>query len=325
MDSTSENFDDANLLLVDDDPGTIQILRRILSRYTEIRFATSGPVALELARKQAPDLIVLDYEMPGVSGADTFLALRAEPGLKDIPVIFVTSHVGTQLESEMLDLGAADFIAKPLVPLVVQARVRTQLRLKRLTDQLRNVARIDGLTGVANRLAFDEALDREWRRGARENTALSLLMIDVDHFKKYNDSLGHLAGDEVLRRVAACLASVVRRGADLVCRYGGEEFAVILPQTEMASAIDIAEKLRAAVAACAIPHPDSPIGPWLSVSIGVSSSVVEGQKAEHCGPTDLFKAADAALYDAKHAGRNRRAFRPCGCREAAPATSGPAR
>ena len=187
-------MNDDNILLVDDDPGAIQVLGRILSGSGNLRFATSGEDGLRLARESAPDLILLDAEMPGMSGFQVCKALKADPALADVPVIFVTGHSASTFEVAGFELGAADFIAKPVVPPLFLARVKTQLRVKRTADEARRIATIDVLTGVANRRRFDESLSQEWRRARRSGSALALLMIDVDHFKRFTERHGHPAG-----------------------------------------------------------------------------------------------------------------------------------
>src|SRR6202789_1005125 len=248
---------DVNILLVDDDPGAIQLMGRILAGVGQLRFATNGRDALRLARDSAPDLILLDAEMPGMSGFELLRALKAESLLSDVPVIFITSHVETGFEVSALDLGAADFIAKPLRSSRVLARVRTQLRVKQMADELRRTATTDALTGVSNRRQFDLSLEGEWLRARRSGDPLSLLMIDVDHFKLYNDLYGHPKGDLSLRRVTQPLLSVCNRPADLVARYGGEEFMILLPQTPRFGAEHMAQQVLAAVAGFGIFHEDS--------------------------------------------------------------------
>lgn len=190
-----------NILLVDDDPRTIQILARILAQSGNLRFATNGQEALRLARESVPDLVLLDAEMPGLSGFQVCAAMKADPALSDVPVVFVTGHSDSTFEVAAFELGAVDFISKPVSAPLVLARVQTQLRVKRLTDELRRVATTDGLTGVANRRQFDDVLGREWLRARRAGDPMALLMIDVDHFKLYNDRYGHPAGDSCLRKV----------------------------------------------------------------------------------------------------------------------------
>jgi len=308
-------FDD--ILIVDDDPGAIQLLGRVLGELGAVRFATSGADALRLARESVPDLILLDAEMPGMSGFEVCKALKADPGLADVPVIFVTSHAGQAFEISGFELGAADFISKPISAPLVLARARCQLRLKHATDELRRMATIDVLTGVSNRHQFDLSLAREWRRARRLGDPLSLLMIDVDHFKLFNDCYGHPAGDACLRSVAQILVRASGRPADLVARYGGEEFVVLLPQTPRYGAEHVAHDILDAITEQAIPHEASRTARHLTVSLGIacyddqSSCWKPPRTGSHhgddhgscCSPAALLQAADQALYAAKHAGR----------------------
>lgn len=298
----------ARILLVDDDPGAIQVLHRALSEFHEIRFATRGKVALDLVREAPPDLILLDAEMPEMSGIEMFWQLRADAAFANTPVIFVTSHHETHLQLEAFDLGAADFISKPINPALLKARVTTQLRLKLLTDQLRTAAACDGLTGLANRRRFDEHLDMECRRALGLGAPISLLLVDVDHFKAYNDHAGHLAGDDALRAVADTLSAHARRAGEMVARYGGEEFAIILPGLSADAARSRADEARQAVVAQAIPHPASEVASVVTVSIGVSTLCTPPGTPPPAGenaPRELIGHADRALYKAKQTGRNR--------------------
>ena len=184
----------SDILLVDDDPDAIKLLSRILSGSGNLRFATCGEDALRLAREAAPDLILLDAEMPGMSGFQVLEELRAEPRLAGAAVIFVTSQSGAAFTVSAFEMGAADYITKPVNAALVLARVRTQLRTKRLTDELRRTATTDSLTGIASRRQFDESYKHEWLRAQRAGDAVALLLVDVDHFKLYNDRYGHPAG-----------------------------------------------------------------------------------------------------------------------------------
>jgi diguanylate cyclase (GGDEF)-like protein len=306
-----------NILLVDDDPGTIQLLGRILSDSGNLRFATSGEDALRLAHDSVPDLILLDAEMPGMSGFQVCETLKADPALANVPVIFVTSHSEPEFEVSGFELGAADFIAKPVSAPLVLARVKSQLRVKRIADELRRIATIDVLTGVANRRRFDEALEREWRRARRSGDPLALLMIDVDHFKPFNDRYGHPAGDACLRSVAQALVGATLRPADLVARYGGEEFVMLLPQTPRGGAEHVAQGVLDAVGALVIAHEASSTARHVTVSVGVAcydndsecwvppsaDSRFGDDLRARCSAIELVQAADKALYSAKHAGR----------------------
>lgn len=306
-----------NILLVDDDPMAIQLMGRILEGQGKLQFATSGDQALRLAHECAPDLILLDAEMPGLNGFDVCRALKADQTLSDVPVIFITSHSEPAMELSGLELGAADFIAKPVSAALVLARVRTQLRSKGMADELRRIGAIDSLTGVANRRIFNESLDREWLRARRGAEAMALLMVDVDHFKLYNDRYGHPAGDDGLRAVAQAMVRTVARPCDLVARYGGEEFAVLLPQTPRVGAQHVADALHGAIESLGLPHAASPTAGHVTVSIGVGvydpespAWVERGCESRFdagmpiaCNAQTLVKAADQALYLAKRHGR----------------------
>lgn len=295
-----------SLLVVDDDAASVQVLARMLNGLGELRFALSGEAALRLARESPPDLILLDAEMPGLTGLQVCTALRADPLLADVPVIIVTSHTEVAAEVAGFAAGASDFIRKPPVAEVVVARARTQLRLKTLSDALRASALTDGMTGLANRRRFDLDLRVECERARRSQESLGLLMIDVDHFKRFNDRYGHVAGDACLREVANAIRSCIRRPADLAARYGGEEFAVLLPQTDAAGARAMAQRVVDAVTALALPHADAAPDCLVSVSVGwaaarpdMDASVVQTRG------DSLVEAADRLLYAAKAAGRGR--------------------
>lgn len=310
----------ASLLLVDDDPAQIQVLARMLAGHGSLRFATCARDALRLVREAQPDLILLDAEMPDMSGLEVCAALQADPALAELPVIFVTGHDDPALEVAALERGAVDFIRKPVNPARVIARVNTQLKLKRMSDELRRLARADGLTGLANRRAFDEALRLEWRRAQRNVQPLALLLIDVDCFKAYNDRYGHPAGDRCLQAVAQALEAVKQRPGDLAARWGGEEFALLLPDTPAAGAQQLAGELLRAVQRLALPHAASRVADHVTVSIGVScldetcSAWVDTPSdsrhgaASTEGAAELLRAADQALYAAKHAGRAQASF-----------------
>ena len=302
------------ILLVDDDPGTIQLLGRILDGQAKIFFATNGADALRLARESQPDLILLDAEMPDISGFEVCRALKTEPNLAEIPVIFVTSHREPALEIAGFEAGAADFISKPVSAPLVRARVQAHLRMKQMADELRRLSTHDGLTGIANRRLFDEALRREWLRGRRSGQPIALLMVDVDHFKLFNDHYGHPAGDACLQAIAQAMVNTSKRPTDLVARYGGEEFALLLPETDRHGATHLALALLDSIDALHLAHAASPDTANVSISVGVG--VLDAQSPcwstyphenetvpPPCSADNLVKAADKALYAAKHAGR----------------------
>jgi diguanylate cyclase (GGDEF)-like protein len=289
------------LLLVDDQALNIQALYQVFATDCQVFMATSGAQALQLSREQWPDLILLDVQMPGMDGYEVCRRLKSDAQLRDIPVIFVTAHQDDEAETAGLACGAVDFISKPFNPAVVRARVRTHLLLKIQSDLLRQQAFLDGLTGLHNRRFFDERCQSEVERARRNQSSLALLLIDVDFFKHYNDHYGHLAGDDALRGVALALRSVVKRPGDLLCRYGGEEFACVLPDTDAEGASQLAGQLEAAVRGLGTAHALSTVAPVLTVSIGG----VAGVPAAGLDTATMLAAADVQLYRAKAEGRAR--------------------
>lgn len=289
------------ILIVDDMMENVLVLNNILKEQHEVLFALKGDKAIELAQTRAPDLILLDAVMPDMDGYTVCTKLKHDPLTVDIPIIFITALTDVQDETRALDIGAVDFISKPVNPSIVQARVRTHLTLKRQTDLLRRLTLSDGLTGIGNRRCFDEQYQREWRRCQWNQRSLSLMLIDVDHFKLYNDHYGHQAGDEALQRFGDLLNQTIQRSSDLAARYGGEEFVVLLSETDTEHAFVVARKIHHALADMAMPHQVSPTAKTITVSIGLASLVPDGGLA----PDSLLERADQALYRAKHSGRNR--------------------
>lgn len=289
------------LLIVDDQAFHVKVLALALKEDHEILTANSGQAALDIAARERPDLILLDVVMPEIDGLEVCRRLLADPQTWHIPIIFVTGQDSANEESAGLEAGGVDFISKPIHPGIVRSRVRTHLIIKSQADELRALAFVDGLTRVANRRRFDERIEHEWRGCQRERKPLGLIVIDVDHFKLYNDRYGHQAGDATLRTVAECIRGCIRRPRDLAARVGGEEFAVLLPDCDIAGVRHIADAIRQAVARAGIPHEASSTGRVVSISAGIASGVPE--------PTwthlDLFKLADRGLYQAKETGRNR--------------------
>lgn len=294
------------ILVVDDDSVVRDLLAGILGRDHEIVCAANGSqtlAALEAARGSGslPDLIMLDVELPDSDGFELCKRIKSTPELIQIPVLFVTARSTAADETDAFDIGAVDFITKPFNPSVVRARVRTHMELKRNRDALERLAYIDGMTGLHNRRAFDEALAREWRRLRRDSEMLSIMLCDVDHFKQYNDTYGHGAGDECLRRIGAALKATSHRPADLVARYGGEEFVLLLPGTGLSGALGLAKSAADSIAALGIPHAKSPAAPHVTLSMGVAAIQVSAD----VNPATVLDEADRQLYAAKAAGRAR--------------------
>ncbi len=304
---------DARILLVDDDPGTIQWLCRLLSGYPELRFASSGADALQQAQAWRPELILLDAEMPGMNGFEVFRALRADAELADIPVIFVTQHSEPQIETAVFEMGAADFITKPVAGPALRARVAMHLRLRRLVCALATLDQQNWLTGLANSQRLNEQLALEWARAKRSGQPLSLLLADIDHWRTYTEAQGTSASasDETLRRIARLVQSLTSRAGDLAARYGGDKFALLLPATDAAGATALATRLAIGMQALSLAHPASPIGSRLTLSIGLGTWATpdpsSGRAELHHGV--LRQAAASALAEAQAAGRNRTVWR----------------
>lgn len=302
----------ASILLVDDDPLLVRMMGAMLGDLGRVRFATSGEAALQQMAQDPPDLVLLDAEMPGMSGFEVCRTIRSCGEYDDIPVIFVTAHHDEAFEVHGFDVGAVDFINKPVSGPILRARVRTHVRLKQALDTIRRMALTDPLTGLTNRRAFDGLLAREWKHAAREGKSLGMLMVDVDCFKQYNDTYGHPAGDACLAGVAHALQDALLRPHDTVARYGGEEFAVLLPDTGIDGMRIVAQRLLEAVLALRIPHRHG-IGGIVSISLGgaVLDAGPDGRDAAQAGQAPagaiagLAWRADQALYRAKKQGRAR--------------------
>ncbi|HEY3417774.1 MAG TPA: diguanylate cyclase [Armatimonadota bacterium] len=298
----------AAILIVDDDAMSREILSRRLSPFGyATTTAAGGEEALVLIGEQRFDLVLLDITMPGLSGMDTLAALRAQFTVTDLPIIMVTAQQESEAIVGALAQGANDYVTKPIDFPVALARIRTQLLLHdtllALADanqQLERLSFQDGLTGVANRRSFDDFLEREWKRARRDRSSISLIFIDIDLFKAYNDTYGHEAGDTTLKEVARAMSAMVKRATDLVARYGGEEFVAVLPDTDEEVAFLLGQAVRAAVEELAIPHAASPTTGRVTVSVGIATRF----PAQTPATSTLISAADGALYQAKHDGRN---------------------
>lgn len=274
---------DARLLLVDDDPGMIQVLGRLLSGYAQLRFATGGEQALAIARSWQPELVLLDVEMPGIDGFEVCRQLKADPLLAEVPVIFVTQHTDARVEAAVFELGAADFVAKPVAGPALRARVAMQLRLHRTAQRLLRLVRRDPLTGLAERAQFDEELDLECRRARRSGQPLALLLAGLQGLPDYLQRHGRGAADNALRHLAGLAQQALQRPADLVARHGEDVFALLLPDTDAAGAVALARRLQQAVAA----------EQELTLAVGIGLLADDGDPAP---------AAQAALAAARDAG-----------------------
>ena len=302
------------ILVTDDSQTDRMIIRRyLLSMEHEVLLAENGEQAISLFREQDPDLILLDVRMPGMDGYKLVKTLREiEPGWR--PILFLSSSVDAESFAKGIDAGADDYLHKPIDKVILKAKLQAMERLvimrKQLLDitsklaqekeKIKLIANQDGLTGIANRRFLDQVLKQEFRRHKRAQKTLSLIMIDIDFFKSYNDYYGHLSGDDVLKNCAKKMTKLISRAGDLVTRYGGEEFCVVLPDTELNGAKSFAETLRTGIEGLAIDRDDLEKWKYLTISLGVSSIKPDQDDTAQ----KLLNAADQALYQAKQSGRN---------------------
>lgn len=284
----------AVILVVDDVPTNIQALALLLKEDYTIKVAAGGVRALEVASQDPiPDLILLDVQMPDMNGYDVLRLLRENNDTAKIPIIFVTGKDSTQEEEYGLELGAVDYITKPIHPSIVKARVKTHITLKQQHDELIRIAIHDQLTGLYNRHYLAEILSRKVSKSKRHNEALSVIMADIDHFKNVNDTYGHLMGDLILKAVANVIGEGARK-EDIAARFGGEEFVLVLDHCTANDALIIAEGLRSKIEAL------NTEGIRVTASFGVAQMDEHAIRYE-----DVLKNADSALYAAKEEGRNR--------------------
>ncbi|MEE9397180.1 MAG: diguanylate cyclase [Methylococcales bacterium] len=319
------------ILVVDDDLSICKMLKIrlegegyqvVMTDVVDQAFSMLGLDQKAHSKLSEIDLILMDVTMPNYPGIKACRRIKSDPRTQDIPIIMITASTDMSHLEEAFDAGAMDYLAKPFNKIEMLARIRSALRLKSEIDQrkhhqnellniarklkqsneeLKRLTRIDALTGMYNRRYFDDAIDREFKRALRSNSHLSLIMIDIDAFKAYNDLMGHQAGDDCLRAIGRLFNKHIGRSHDLAARYGGEEFAVVLPETEESGAVAVAESLRQAVMIERMVHPQSPTGSYITISLGVASLI----PTETSTIRDLISAADNALYISKEQGRNR--------------------
>ena len=289
------------ILLVDDQVVNIKILHQLLQDDYDIYMARDGHQAIDMCKKVNPDLVLLDIEMPILNGFDVCAHLKSDPATKEIAVIFISGHFDEDKEVKGFNLGAVDFIHKPINPIITKARIRNQLTLKSQSDLLRSIALLDGLTGVANRRKFEQTLPVSWLQCCREQQPLTIILLDIDFFKLFNDTYGHTEGDACLRKVAQTIQDTVNRPYDLVARYGGEEFVCVLPNTDLTGGTYVAQQIVDSIIALKITHEKSHISDYVTLSAGVATIVPVRNKDDKI----LIEAADKQLYLSKERGRNR--------------------
>lgn len=288
------------ILAVDDSPENLDLIKNILEPYYTVKVAPSSKLALQIAHSQKPDLILLDIMLDEINGYEICRQLKENNDTRNIPVIFLTAKRSEADEVLGFKIGACDYITKPFSPAIVLARVKTQINLKAKTDLLEKLASLDGLTEIPNRRAFDTAFERQFNQAKRTTTPLSLLIMDIDNFKLFNDYYGHPLGDDCLKKVAATLMKHTHRPEDLVARLGGEEFSILLPNTDSFGATMRAEQYRSAIEELKIHQAGNSPLPYVTVSIGVGTVIAHA----HDDSKGLLQAADDALYRAKRQGRN---------------------
>ena len=294
--------DKNSILIVEDESLSIRALSDILRHDYTIYVEKKSRKTLESTKRLSPDLILLDVMMPEMSGFEVIVELKKDEATKDIPVIFVTGLTNADDESRGLAYGAVDYINKPYRPSIVKMRVQHQMKIVNLVRKLQNLSTIDDLTGVGNRRYFIDSLEQEWERAKRTQTPIGIMMLDLDHFKNLNDTYGHQNGDIALVHAARIIDSEVKRASDKVARWGGEEFAVIQPNTTLEGVHIVAEEVRMAIERSLL-HMEGHEPVQMTVSIGINCIVPS--KSGGYSLDDLISDADKALYRAKREGRNR--------------------
>jgi two-component system chemotaxis family response regulator WspR len=312
------------VLLVDDQPIVAEAVRRMLVDEPDMEFhyCADPREALQTAREISATVVLQDLVMPDVDGLTVVRSFRVHPEAQITPIIVLSTRDHPLDKSAAFSAGATDYLVKLPDKIELVARIRAHSKsylaqvqrdeaykslramkrqLEETNEALRQMSIVDALTGIANRRRFDEVLENEWARAQRLGTEISIVLIDIDHFKLYNDTCGHLLGDECLRKVATALHGTALRPTDLVGRYGGEEFVVLLPDTPSAGAREVAERMQASVAALALPHP----APAAKGTVTISQGIASMRPGTADDSNMLVSRADAALYRAKRAGRNR--------------------
>lgn len=287
------------VLIVDDEVHNIDVLCGILGSEYELKVAKNGRMAIGMALKHNPSLILLDVIMPDMTGFEVLEEFNKNDLIRDIPVIFITGMDSSEDEEKGLLLGAVDYIKKPFINSIVRLRVQMHIKVIEQMHTIEQLGMIDALTNISNRRCFDHQSNIEWNRAIREKTPISILMIDIDKFKDFNDKYGHKHGDMVLKGVADIIIKTLKRSGDLASRWGGEEFSVLLPNTALIGALEIAEQIRANIENLKISCINDK-NAKVTISIGVNSVRPDvGSLID-----DFISKADKALYAAKEAGRN---------------------
>ena len=288
-----------SILIIDDQETSIAVLKAMLSPEYIIFSAENGRDGIEAAKKNSPDIILLDVMMTDMDGYEVIAEIKKIDEIKKIPVVFITSLVGNTDEEKALALGAADYITKPFSPSIVKLRLKYQIKILTQLHAIEKFSLMDQLTEIPNRRSFDIQIKKEWARALREKTTFSILMIDLDYFKKYNDTYGHLQGDVVLKEIVKVFLKILKRPGDFAARWGGEEFVILLPCTDSMGAFEIAAQIRKGVENTDILLKDNTVTK-MTVSIGVNTH----EYNQDVTVEEFVSNADKALYEAKNKGRN---------------------
>jgi diguanylate cyclase (GGDEF)-like protein len=299
-----DNGEQPNILIVGGSDSGDADLRSILKNEHRLEFVRSGGEAVARIMEQKPQLILLDLCVSDMSGFDLLLKLKEMDEARDIPVILLAGSASAEDEEKGLRLGAVDYLTRPFHSAIVMTRIRIQLDLIKHIQTIERLGMIDALTDIPNRRFFDMRIKEEWRRTYRHKSCMSMLMLDVDHFKIYNDTYGHPQGDRLLKFIGKVLMDNLHRPSDMAARLGGEEFAVLLGDTDTVGAIKVAESIRRDVETGIVPTPQGePTSITISIGIGSVMPTAEGDFM------DLVQQADKYLYIAKENGRNRIVFK----------------
>lgn len=311
------------VFLVDDQPLIAEAVRRaLLGEDIDFHYCRNPMDAVQMATELRPTIILQDLIMPEIDGLSMVKIYRADPVLKNVPILVLSTKEEPEVKSKAFEFGANDYIVKLPDQMELIARIRyhsqayinqkqrdeafkalliSQRQLAEANANLQKLSSLDGLTGISNRRRFDEVLKAEWQRAIRHCTSISLILLDIDFFKLFNDAYGHQRGDDCLKQVARVLEESIQRETDVVARYGGEEFAVILPETGTKGAYEVAERIRFNLEQQNICHECSTISDHVTISAGVATSIPE----KGTQPDELIFLADQSLYRAKEKGRNR--------------------
>jgi len=310
------------ILLVDDQQMIAEVIRRALTTEDfDFHYCNNPTEALKVAEKLKPTIILQDLVMPEIDGLTMVKFYRANPITAQVPIIVLSTKEEPEIKSKAFEFGANDYLVKLPDKIELIARIRyhsqayinqrqrdeafkalrkSQQRLAQANKILQRLSSLDGLTGISNRRRFDQLLKKEWLRAIRHSSSISIIMIDIDFFKLFNDTYGHQGGDDCLKQVAEALENSIHRETDMVARYGGEEFVAILPETGVQGALEVAKNMCSKIETLHIPHKSSKITNHLTISVGVATAVPERGSQ----PETLIAAADQALYEAKNNGRN---------------------